>query len=298
MTDDHPAALYASVVEILEARFGVPGHPPGHPGHRPFEIRTGLVTGTRRRGAWTIQVSMPTLSEALHAEVTSSMIDLVDMLGPPIDTPGQEMSEALRQEALADLARDDPARAAELIGHAFSDEIATRADRVAGALELGLESGGAPAYDLGHATFDRWVLRRAGTHHGLPREHLADLVSRDIADDWRTFGIGGPSGARSPFRIRFLRRDGRAMVLVLPEIPVSTDVTFDGARLRIARELPDTPLDAAIGHRIGKLVSTGTDLDERRVLGWTRLCPGDIVIRLESDLSHPAPPLARRPHAS
>lgn len=265
-------------------------------GLAPYTLLQGLKV--RRPGTWKVAVRAGGLDEVLRAQGSASDHDLIESLGDPIDEPGSEMSDALRQEALEALRRDEAPTAAGILKALLKDDMDLQQERLRAARLLGLPDTGAPGASFEHLSFDRWVLKAAMREYGLQPRELAETIMTVTVDEWRSFPTDRD---RVPFAYA-LRWDGdRPILLAKPRIPLGRTgegSTFNGENLLIkGQTAPDTALDAAIGGPLNRVVSTRTELDRRIVRGWHMTGDG-LSVRLDADpvsLADMHPPSAGAP---
>lgn len=219
---------------------------------------------------WHIQVTMPGLSPALHEIGTAEDFDLVGALAPGHD----DMSEALRQEALADLEAGDSHRATSILMLLLEDRFAMHDRRVEACRTLGLPIMGAPRHGMEHASVDAWVLAEMERRHGLSPLDLAELLRRAVADENRSFAPGTwhEGGkfhqARYQFQLAFRGEDDHP-VFVPIYVDLSDGVVFNGERLRVSNmRPPDTLLDRMVGRPLGDIVDGLGDLGGRIMRRW------------------------------
>lgn len=263
---------YQRVASAIERRLG----------KGPVQVTRmpGVTGGSAPAAPWHIQVVMPDLSPALHELGTIEDFDLIGALAPGHD----DMSEALRQEALADLRRGDADRASTILMLLLEDRFAMHDRRVEACRVLGLPIMGAPRHGMGHASVDAWVLAEMERRHGLSPLDLAERLRRAVADENRSFTPGtwregGRSHqARYEFHLAFRGEDDHP-VFVPVYIHLSDGVVFNGERLRMSgMRPPDTVLDQMVGRPLGELVDGLGDLGVRNIRRWRQDADGFVAL--------------------
>jgi hypothetical protein len=230
----------------------------------------GLAGGVGAVNHWHVQVVMPDLSSSLHEVGTAEDFDLEEALAPGDD----DMSEALRQEALADLRAGDADRATSILMLLLEDRFAMHDRRVEACRTLGLPIMGARDHGMTHASVDAWVLGELERRHGLSPLAVAGRLRGALADEMRSFQIAGwREGAphhqtRYQFHLAF--RGGVDHPVFVPlHVEMSDAVVFNGERLRVSNmRPPDTLLDKMVGRPLGELVEGLGDLGRRVMRRW------------------------------
>lgn len=239
----------------------------------------------RPDGKWRMLLVSRGMTATLHGRPFRIEIDLIEACGPPlrINSDIDRQGEELRLETLKALRDDDADTAYNLASSLLEHVLGVHARRADAAAALSLPAGGADMSDMAHVLMDEWTVARmkdvdAEDARHFARRTVSAMVRGEteseayvrLGEDLPTLHGQGTLRWRGP----------TPLPMVVVPFETHPGSWFDGSALLVPQALPEAVVAAAAGRRLGEVVRTATELDERTIEDGD-VDEGATILRLE-----------------